>query len=61
MTIQYPPARSRGGFMIQQIADRFEVYNPCGEFFGAYPVRAAAEKRVALLARHAERTARNGR
>jgi hypothetical protein len=47
--------------MIQQIADRFEVYNPCGEFFGAYPVRAAAEERVALLARHAERAARNGR
>ncbi|MFI9248349.1 hypothetical protein ACIGXF_38695 [Streptomyces sp. NPDC053086] len=45
--------------MIQQIADRFEVYNPSGEFLGAYPVRAAAEKRVTCLAQHTERTTRN--
>ncbi|MBY8842903.1 MULTISPECIES: hypothetical protein [unclassified Streptomyces] len=47
--------------MIQQIADRFEVYDPRGEFLGEYLVRGAAEKRVALLAQHAERTARRRR
>lgn len=59
MTTQHAPAHSQDSFMIQQIADRFEVYNPNGEFLGAYPVRAAAEKRVTCLAQHTERTTRN--
>ncbi|MYW43689.1 hypothetical protein [Streptomyces sp. SID161] len=53
MTTQHAPAHSRDGLRIQQIADRFEVYNTNGEFFGTYLVRTAAEKRVALLAQRA--------
>ncbi|MFI0813290.1 hypothetical protein [Streptomyces echinatus] len=61
MTTQYAPAPGRDGFRIQQIADRFEVYSPRGEFLGEYLVRAAAENWVALLVEHARQSSRTVR
>ncbi|WP_225829276.1 hypothetical protein [Streptomyces naphthomycinicus] len=61
MAAQYAPAHRRDGFTIQQIADRFEVYHPSGEFFGEYLVRDAAEKQVTVLVQRAERSCRSGR
>ncbi|MFJ9821079.1 hypothetical protein ACIRU3_38665 [Streptomyces sp. NPDC101151] len=59
MAAHYAPAHGRDGFTIQQIADRFEVYDRSGEFVGEYLVLASAEKKVAVLTERAERAARN--
>ncbi|MFF8866398.1 MULTISPECIES: hypothetical protein [unclassified Streptomyces] len=61
MTAQYAPAPGRNGFTIQQIADRFEVYSPNGEFSGEYLLRSSAEQRVTVLAQRASYFGRTGR
>ncbi|MFD8375130.1 hypothetical protein ACFV2Z_30850 [Streptomyces sp. NPDC059688] len=53
MKAQYAPAPGRNGFTIQQIADRFEVYGPNGDFSGEYLLRSTAEQRVTVLSQRA--------
>ena len=61
MAASYAPVPGRNGFTIQQIADRYEVYTPNGDFSGEYLLRSSAEQRATVLAQRAAHSSRPSR